>query len=93
MLKTTFGDEPFALLLGDTIIKNGTPCTETLISAAEAHDTSVLSLERVPWEQVPSYGVADVGGRRRGCREFPRPLKNHLETKLRRISRLPADTC
>jgi len=54
------GDEPFALLLGDTIIENGTPCTETLISAAEEHETSVLSLERVPWEQVPSYGVADV---------------------------------
>jgi UTP--glucose-1-phosphate uridylyltransferase len=55
------GNEPFALLLGDTIIENETPCTETLISAAEEHDTSVLSLERVPWEDVPSYGVADVG--------------------------------
>jgi len=55
------GDEPFALLLGDTIIQNGTPCTESLIDEAEAHDTSVLSLERVPWEQVPSYGVADSG--------------------------------
>jgi UTP--glucose-1-phosphate uridylyltransferase len=54
------GNEPFALLLGDTIIENGTPCTETLISEAEEHDTSVLSLERVPWEQVPSYGVADI---------------------------------
>ncbi len=54
------GDEPFALLLGDTIIKNGTPCTKTLISVAKEHETSVLSLERVPWEQVPSYGVANV---------------------------------
>jgi UTP--glucose-1-phosphate uridylyltransferase len=26
------GDEPFALLLGDTIIENGTSCTGTLIS-------------------------------------------------------------
>jgi len=54
------GDEPFALLLGDTIIENGTPCTQKLISAAEEHDTSILSLERVPWNQVPSYGVADI---------------------------------
>ncbi len=54
------GDEPFALLLGDTIIENDTPCTETLITAAETHETSVLSLERVPWAEVPSYGVADV---------------------------------
>jgi UTP--glucose-1-phosphate uridylyltransferase len=54
------GDEPFALLLGDTIIENNTPCTESLINAAETHDSPVLSLERVPWEDVPSYGVADV---------------------------------
>jgi UTP--glucose-1-phosphate uridylyltransferase len=54
------GDNPFALLLGDTIIKSETPCTETLITQAEEHGTSVLSLERVPWADVPSYGVADV---------------------------------
>ena len=54
------GDNPFALLLGDTIIENDTPCTRTLISQAEEHRTPVLSLERVPWEQVSSYGVADV---------------------------------
>jgi len=55
------GDEPFALLLGDTIIENGTSCTDTLISYAEEYDTSVLSLERVPWADVPKYGVADLG--------------------------------
>jgi len=54
------GDEPFALLLGDTIVENGTPCTQTLIEEAEKHDSSTISLERVPWEQVPSYGVADI---------------------------------
>lgn len=54
------GDEPFALLLGDTIIENDRGCTETLIKQAEEYESSVLSLERVPWEQVPSYGVADV---------------------------------
>lgn len=54
------GNEPFALLLGDTIIENGTPCTETLISYAEKYESSVLSLERVPWDDVPKYGVADI---------------------------------
>ena len=54
------GDEPFALLLGDTIIKSETPCTKRLISYAQEHGTSVLSLERVPWEDVSAYGVADV---------------------------------
>ena len=55
------GDEPFALLLGDTIVQNDVPCTATLVEQAETHETSVLSLERVPWERVSSYGVAEVG--------------------------------
>ena len=65
------GDEPFALLLGDTIIENDTPCTETLITQAEEHETSILSLERVPWAQVPSYGVADVDGTASATGSFP----------------------
>jgi UTP--glucose-1-phosphate uridylyltransferase len=55
------GDDPFALLLGDTIIENDKPCTETLIEYAEEFDESVLSLERVPWTDVHKYGVADLG--------------------------------
>lgn len=54
------GDEPFALLLGDTIVESDVPCTANLISYAEEYNDSVISLERVPWEKVPSYGVADV---------------------------------
>lgn len=54
------GENPFALLLGDTIIESDTPCTQTLIEHAEAHNVSTLSLERVPWAQVSSYGVADA---------------------------------
>jgi UTP--glucose-1-phosphate uridylyltransferase len=55
------GDEPFALLLGDTIIQSETPCTQQLVEYAEQYEESVLSLERVPWERVESYGVADLG--------------------------------
>ncbi|MCD2205014.1 UTP--glucose-1-phosphate uridylyltransferase GalU [Halobacterium sp. KA-6] len=65
------GDQPFALLLGDTIIESDTTCTESLISAAEEHESSVLSLERVPWEDVPSYGVADLGGEESTGGSFP----------------------
>lgn len=54
------GDNPFALLLGDTIIQSDVPCTANLVSYAEEYETSVLSLERVPWEKVPAYGVADL---------------------------------
>jgi UTP--glucose-1-phosphate uridylyltransferase len=58
--KNHVGDNPFALLLGDTIVENDIPCTGTLVEYAEEFETSVLSLERVPWERVPAYGVADV---------------------------------
>ena len=53
-------DQPFALLLGDTIVENDRPCIETLISYAKEYETSVLSLERVPWDDVSAYGVAEV---------------------------------
>lgn len=54
------GNNPFALLLGDTVVKSDTPCIETLMKHAEEHKTSVISIELVPWAQVASYGVADV---------------------------------
>lgn len=56
------GDEPFALLLGDTIVESETPCVERLIAEAERHEASVVSLERVPDDEVSSYGVADPDG-------------------------------
>ncbi|XGI84235.1 UTP--glucose-1-phosphate uridylyltransferase GalU [Halorutilales archaeon Cl-col2-1] len=65
------GNKPFALLLGDTIIKNETPCTENLITQAEKHESSVISLERVPWDQVTSYGVADIEDTEPAAESFP----------------------
>lgn len=54
------GDEPFALLLGDTIVESEVSCTAKLVGHAEEYNSSVISLERVPWERVPAYGVADL---------------------------------
>lgn len=54
------GDEPFALLLGDTIVESDTSCTGRLAEYADEHETSVISLERVPWEKVSSYGVVET---------------------------------
>jgi len=65
------GDNPFALLLGDTIVESDTPCTATLTSHAEEYRETVLSLERVPWEEVPSYGVANVDEEARSQSCFP----------------------
>ena len=54
------GDEPFALLLGDNFIESSTPSIENLVDVAEDCEESVVALERIPWEEVPAYGIADV---------------------------------
>ncbi|MFB6298264.1 MAG: UTP--glucose-1-phosphate uridylyltransferase GalU [Salinirussus sp.] len=65
------GEEPFALLLGDTIVKSEVPCTANLVTHAEEYGSAVVSLEAVPWKQVPSYGVADLGEGESGEACFP----------------------
>jgi len=57
------GDEPFALLLGDTIVQSEMSCTSRLIEYAESHGESVISLEPVPWDKVSTYGIVDTGER------------------------------
>lgn len=51
------GDEPFAVLLGDDIIQNSTPCTRQLINISKRMKSSVLAVERVPLSKVSSYGI------------------------------------
>ncbi|MEI8205732.1 MAG: UTP--glucose-1-phosphate uridylyltransferase GalU [Kiritimatiellales bacterium] len=53
------GNEPFALLLGDTILHSdsGRPVTKQLIDVYNQKNASVVSLEEVPKEKVSRYGV------------------------------------
>jgi len=53
------GNEPFALLLGDTILHSdsGRPVTKQLIDVYNQKNASVVSLEAVPKEKVSRYGV------------------------------------
>lgn len=51
------GDEPFAVLLGDTITKGPTPCTKQLIDVYEKYQKSAISLEAVPKDKIERYGV------------------------------------
>jgi UTP--glucose-1-phosphate uridylyltransferase len=53
-------EQPFALLLGDTIVKSDVPCIERLITQAEQYEESMISIEEVPWENVSAYGIADI---------------------------------
>jgi len=53
--KSFVGDEPFALLLGDTItIPN---CTKELMEKYKEFKTSIIAVEEVPMEKISSYGV------------------------------------
>ena len=55
------GNEPFALLLGDTILEShsGVPVIRQLIDVADKHQGSVVALEEVPIGKVNRYGVMD----------------------------------
>ncbi|MDP6523910.1 MAG: UTP--glucose-1-phosphate uridylyltransferase GalU [Kiritimatiellia bacterium] len=53
------GGEPFAVLLGDTLVESGEPVTKQLLGAFERYQESVVALEEVPMEKVSRYGVID----------------------------------
>lgn len=54
------GDEPFAVLLGDTIIESegDRPVTRQLADIHDAHDAPVIALQQVPLDHVSRYGIA-----------------------------------
>lgn len=52
------GNEPFAVLLGDTLISGkGEPITKQLIDVYERYRSSVVALEEVPRNKVHRYGI------------------------------------
>lgn len=55
------GNEPFAILLGDTLLQSATdkPVTRQLLDVFERYGESVVALEEVPMEKVSRYGVID----------------------------------
>jgi UTP--glucose-1-phosphate uridylyltransferase len=53
--KSFVGDDPFALLLGDTITIP--ECTKELIENYEEFKTSIIAVEKVPKEKLSSYGI------------------------------------
>ncbi|VGO18044.1 UTP--glucose-1-phosphate uridylyltransferase GalU [Pontiella sulfatireligans] len=59
--RSHIGNEPFALLLGDTILESysGVPVTKQLMNISEKHQGSVVALEEVPPEKVNRYGIMD----------------------------------
>ena len=67
------GDQPFAVLLGDSIVTGDSPCIGQLMEVYEKRQSPIIGLENVPRELVSRYGI--VGG-------------EQIEDRLYRISRL-----
>lgn len=56
------GDEPFAVILSDDLIDAEIPVLAQMVEVHERYGASVLAVERVPRDQVSSYGI--IAGRR-----------------------------
>lgn len=55
------GDEPFAVLLGDTIIDSVIPVTQQLIDIYDQYRHTIVAVEAVPNENVSRFGI--IGGK------------------------------
>ncbi|MGQ9660847.1 MAG: UTP--glucose-1-phosphate uridylyltransferase GalU [Kiritimatiellia bacterium] len=51
------GNEPFAVLLGDTLVESSQPVTRQLIRTFDRYQESVVALEEVERSKVDRYGV------------------------------------
>lgn len=61
--KKFIGNEPFAVLLGDDIVKtDGTPALKQLTEAFEKYRGSVVGVQQVPESEVSKYGVVAPQG-------------------------------
>jgi len=58
--KDFVGNEPFAVLLGDDIIDSEQPCLGQLMEVFNKRNGSVLALEKVPMENISSYGCVEA---------------------------------
>ncbi|WP_394233315.1 UTP--glucose-1-phosphate uridylyltransferase GalU [Niallia oryzisoli] len=60
--KSFIGDEPFAVLLGDDIVKSETPCLKQMINVFEYCNSSCIAVQEVPENQVHKYGIIKPKG-------------------------------
>ncbi|NBI28182.1 UTP--glucose-1-phosphate uridylyltransferase GalU [Chengkuizengella marina] len=71
--RTFIGDEPFAVLLGDDIVKSSVPCLRQLINEYEKTLAPMIGVQQVPDEETYRYGIVnpiDQLGRRYQVRDF-----------------------
>lgn len=55
--KTFVGNEPFAVLLGDDIVKSDTPCLKQMIDVYDKYQSSILGVQTVSPDDISKYGA------------------------------------
>jgi len=58
--KALVGDEPFAVILGDDVIDADPPAMKQLIDVFDRLGGPVIAVERVPRDEISSYGVIAI---------------------------------
>ena len=58
--KAAVGDQPFAVMLPDDIVAHTPGVLAQMMEVGTKYDAGVVAVERVPWEVVQNYGVADA---------------------------------
>ncbi|MBO1512350.1 UTP--glucose-1-phosphate uridylyltransferase GalU [Metabacillus bambusae] len=53
------GNEPFAVLLGDDIVRAEKPCLKQMIEQYERYNASIIGVQHVKDEEVSRYGIVD----------------------------------
>ncbi len=86
------GDEPFAVILGDDVIDAEPPALKQMIDVFDEVEGPVLAIERVPREDVSSYGIIDAEEIRPGVYRIRDWSRSRRARKRRRISRSSAAT-
>lgn len=54
------GDEPFAVILTDDVIKADTSCLKQMIDAYERYGGNIVAAMEVPYSKASAYGLLDV---------------------------------
>lgn len=57
------GNEPFAVLLGDDIVRSETPCLKQLMDQYDQKNSSIIGVQTVPEHQTHRYGIIEPAGR------------------------------
>jgi UTP--glucose-1-phosphate uridylyltransferase len=61
--KTFVGDDPFAVLLGDDIIRSDKPVIKQMMEVYEEKESPILGCKTVDDSDVSKYGIVDYGSR------------------------------